>query len=69
MAEKLIFPPFQYTSIANRVLSLFGRFTTYHNFRAEMSENSYIRDFCAQVSEIGFLAYLTVLRLIVTVMS
>ena len=32
-----------------------------------MSENSYIRDFSAQVSQIVFLAYLTVLRLVTTV--
>ena len=29
-----------------------------------MSKNSYIRDFSAQVSQIVFLAYLTVLRLL-----
>ena len=28
-----------------------------------MSENSYIRDFSAQVSQIVFLSYLTILRL------
>ena len=32
-----------------------------------MSENSYLRDFSAQVSQIVFLAFLTVLRLITTV--
>ena len=32
-----------------------------------MSESSYLRDFSAQVSQIFFLAYLTVLRLITTV--
>ena len=32
-----------------------------------MSENSYIRDFSAQVSQIVFLVYLTVLRLFPTV--
>ena len=32
-----------------------------------MSENSYLRDFSAQVSQIFFLAYLTVLRLITAV--
>ena len=32
-----------------------------------MSENSYLRDLSAQVSQIVFLAYLTVLRLITTV--
>ena len=32
-----------------------------------MSQNSYFREFCAQVSQILFLADLTVLRLITTV--
>ena len=32
-----------------------------------MSDNSYFRDFSAQVSQIVFLAYLTVLPLITTV--
>ena len=32
-----------------------------------MSENSYLRTFSAQVSQIVFLAYLTILRLITTV--
>ena len=32
-----------------------------------MSENSYLREFSAQVSLMVFLAYLTVLRLITTV--
>ena len=32
-----------------------------------MSQDSYIREFCAQVSQIMFLADLTVLRLITTV--
>ena len=32
-----------------------------------MSQNSYLREFCAQVSQIVFLADLTVLRLIRTV--
>ena len=32
-----------------------------------MSENSYLRHFSAQVSQMVFLAYLTVLRLITTV--
>ena len=32
-----------------------------------MSENSYLRDFSAKVSQIVFLAYLTVVRLIKTV--
>ena len=32
-----------------------------------MSQNSYLREFCAQVSQIKFLADLTVLRLITTI--
>ena len=32
-----------------------------------MSENSYLRDFSAQVSQLVFLAYLTVLRLVSSV--
>ena len=32
-----------------------------------MSENSYLRHFSAQVSQIFFLAYLTILRFITTV--
>ena len=32
-----------------------------------MSQNSYLREFCAQVSQIVFLVDLTVLRLITTV--
>ena len=34
-----------------------------------MSQNSYLREFCAQVSQIVFLGYLTVLRLITTVIA
>ena len=33
----------------------------------EISENSYLRDFSAQVSQIVFLAYLTVVRFITNV--
>ena len=33
-----------------------------------MSENSHLRDLSAQVSQIVFIAYLTVLRLITTVL-
>ena len=32
-----------------------------------MSENSYLQDFSSQISQIVFLAYLTVLRFITTV--
>ena len=32
-----------------------------------MSQNSYLREFCAQVSQIVFLGYLTVLRFFTTV--
>ena len=100
---KLISPPFQCTSITNRVLRLIWPFYGFlqlydlkcqkthistisvHKYHKscsyfiwpfysliktvwpEMSENSYIRDFSAQVSQIVFLSYLTVLRFITTV--
>ena len=55
--RKLISPPFQCTSITNRVLRLFD-----HVLRLittvwpEMSENSYLRHFSAQVSQIVVLS-------------
>ena len=51
----------QIVFLAETVLRLLTRFWT------KMSENSYLREFCAQVSQIVFLADLTVLRLITTV--
>ena len=81
--RKLISFPFQCTSITNRVLNLFDRllqlydlkqktsqivfFTLLTTVWPKMSENSYLHHFSAQVSQIVFLAYLTVLRLITTV--
>ena len=46
------------------VLTVLRVFTTVW---AKMSQNSYLREFCAQVSQIVFLADLTVVRLITTV--
>ena len=65
--RKHIIAPFQCTSMTNRVVSLFDRFTVITSVSAELSENSYLRDLSAQVSKIVFLPYLTVLRLIRTV--
>ena len=60
---KLIYPPFQCTSITNRVLTFIWSFyALLTTVWTEMSENSYIRHFSAQVSQIVFLSYLTVLR-------
>ena len=58
--KKLISPPFQFTKL---VFLPYLRFYTSYNFQ---SENSY-HHFSAQVSQIVFLAYLIVLRLITTV--
>ena len=52
------------TSITNRVFSWFDRFTAFYYFMSRMSRNSYLREFCAQVSQIVFQADLTVLSLI-----
>ena len=62
-------PPFQCTSITNRVLSLFDHFTAYYNcmtwnVRKLISPQF---QFSAQVSQIVFFAYLTILRFITTV--
>ena len=47
---KLISPPFQCTSITNRVLSLIDRFTSLLQlYESEISSNSYLRDFSAEV--------------------
>ena len=55
LVRKLISPPIQWTSITNRVPSLFDRFTAFRTVWPEMSENSYLRHFSAQVSQIVFL--------------
>ena len=64
--RKLISPPFQCTSITNRVLSLFDRFTSLLQLYESKSQQNSIRDFSAKYHKIVFLAYLTVLRLITT---
>ena len=58
--RKLISPPFQWTSITNRVLRLFDRFTWLVTtlWPLKFSENSYLREFSAQVSQSVFLAYI-----------
>ena len=63
---KLISPLVLCTSIKNRVLSWFDRFTAFWNFMSK-SDTKLISPFCAQVSQIVFQADLTVLRLIRTV--
>ena len=64
--RKLISLRFQCTSITNRFFGLFDRFTTFSTIWPKMSENSYLHHFSAQVSQIVFLAYLTVLQLVTT---
>ena len=66
--RKLISPPFHCTSITNRVFRLISPFNgLLQHYDLKFSENSYFRHFSAQVSQIVFLAYLTVLRLFTTV--
>ena len=65
----LISPWILYTSITNQAVSWFDPFTASYYLLAEMSRNSYLREFCAQVSQIVFQADLTVLSLIRTVCS
>ena len=66
--RKLISPPFQCTRITNRVLRLFDRFTAYYNmYDLKCQKTHYSAPFSAQVSQIVFLADLTILRLITTV--
>ena len=65
--RKLISPPFQRISITNRVLSLFDCFTTYYNCMTWIFKKTHISDISVhKVSQVVFLAYLTVLRLITT---
>ena len=64
--RKLISPRVLCASVTNRVLSWFDFFSVITTVWAKMSENSYLREFCAQVSQIVFLADLTVLRTIST---
>ena len=65
--RKLISPRLPCASVINRVLSWFDFFSVITTVWAKMRENSYLRKFCAQVSQIVFLADLTVLRIITTV--
>ena len=65
---RLISPRVLCTSIKNRVPSWFDRFIRLiKTVWTKMSQNSYLREFCAQGSQIVFLADLTVLWLITTV--
>ena len=65
--RKLISLRFQCTRFTNRFLACLTALPLITTVWVEISENSYLRDFSAQVSQIVFLAYLTVLRLITTV--
>ena len=66
--RKLMSPWVLCTSVSNRVLSWFDRFYGLLLLYAKKnSQNSYLREFCAQVSQIVFLADLTILRPITTV--
>ena len=70
MNKKHISPWNQCTTITKRFLSLFDRFNRLLQlFELISLENTYLRDFTAQVSQIVFLAYLTVLWFITTVWS
>ena len=64
--RKRISPRVLCASVTNRVLSWFDFFSVITTVWAKMWEDSYLREFCAQVSIIVFLADLTVLRLITT---
>ena len=66
--KNFITPYVNYTSITNRFLSSFDRFTVFTTVRGKTSKISLIRDFSAQsITPIVFSAHLTVLRLITTV--
>ena len=54
--RKLISPPFQCTSITNRVLTYLTVLRILTTVWPEMSENSYLHHFSAQVSQIVFLS-------------
>ena len=64
---KVISPQIQCTSNTNRVLSFSNRFTSYYNCMSWNVRKNHLREFSAQASQIVFLAYLTVLRLLRTV--
>ena len=65
--RKLITPRVLCTSVTTRVLSWFDFFSVITTVWAKVWEDSYLREFCAQKSQIVFLADLTVLRIITTV--
>ena len=66
--RKLISPPFQCTRITNRVHSLFDRFTAYYNIMTWKCQKTHISAFSLhKYHKSCFLAYLTVLRLFTTV--
>ena len=63
--RKLISPPFQCTSITNRVLSpIWPFYGLLQLYDLKCQKTHYLRHFSAQVSQIVFFAYLTVLRLL-----
>ena len=64
--RKLISPPFQRISITNRVFRLFNLLMAYYNIMTLNLLKTHISAICAQVSQIVFFAYLTVLQLITT---
>ena len=64
--RKLISPPFKCTSITNRVLTLFDRFTIYYNCKTWNVRKLIFPFQCTKITN-RFLAYLTVLRLITPV--
>ena len=64
---RLINPRVLCKSFTNRYLNWFSVSRLITAVWTKMSQNSYLREFCAQVSQLVFLADLTVLRLITTV--
>ena len=68
MSENSYLHHFSAEESTNRVHSLFDRFMVYYNmYDLKCQKYSYLRLFTAQVSQIVFLAHLTVLRLFTTV--
>ena len=65
---KIISPRDLFTNVTNRVFNWFDRFYVLLKlYEQKFQKNSYLREFCAQVSKTLFLADLTLLRLITTV--
>ena len=67
--KNLISPWVQCTSITNRVLSSFDRFTTSYNCMRKNFKHSYLCVFSAKVSQIVFSSHMTVLGLFPTAWS